>query len=537
MLNLVGQQLGNYRLVAQIGRGGYAEVYLGEHRYLETQAAIKVLHARLTENTDVEQFHNEARMIARLVHPHIVRVYDFDIEDDVPYLVMDYAPNGTLRRRHPKGVRLSLKVILPYVQQLADALQYAHNHRLVHRDVKPENMLLGRNSEILLGDFGTALVAQTIDPEGAQPGMIAGTVAYMSPEQFEGRAYPSSDQYALAIVVYEWLTGKTPFRGSVTDVAIQHASKPPPPLRDALSTIPEAVEKVVMKALAKDPAQRFPSIRDFAAALEQAVTMGTVSYDDETPAIVAPEEASEELTFTPMLLAQSARISNLPRPVVSVKQVGSITPVAAARDRQPLLVRFLLLAMVALLCGSASWLAFDYLPGLHTPHVVESQAPIFPGVAGSYLGAINDTAGKITTSLALAIQQSQGEIGGAITVGSRMIGSGPFTGVITPGRQIQFTVQGYQANPPLLFYGALQRDGSLAGSYCSLDKEALCDARAGSHGTWKVVRQSNVTSKSTPTATKTTPPKHTSTHSSSSYVPPPPTGKNTYREHHHHHHH
>lgn len=160
MTDRAGQQLGNYRLVHLLGRGGFADVYLGEHVRLHTQAAIKVLHTQLAQQ-DVDSFLTEAQTIAHLVHPHIMRVFDFDLEGDVPFLVVDYAPNGTLRQRCPRGVPLRLPTIISYVKQVADALQYAHDEKLIHRDVKPENMLLGRRKEILLSDFGIATIAQS----------------------------------------------------------------------------------------------------------------------------------------------------------------------------------------------------------------------------------------------------------------------------------------------------------------------------------------------------------------------------------------
>lgn len=149
MEDRAGQQFGNYRLLHLLGQGGFAEVYLGEHVYLGTHAAIKVLHTRLSKD-DLEGFRDEARIIARLVHPNIVRVLEFGVEASIPFLVMDYAPKGTLRQRHPKGSRLSIDTILPYIKQVAAGLQYAHNEKLIHRDIKPENMLVGRNREILL---------------------------------------------------------------------------------------------------------------------------------------------------------------------------------------------------------------------------------------------------------------------------------------------------------------------------------------------------------------------------------------------------
>jgi len=229
MADLVGQQLGNYHLVRLLGRGGFAEVYLGEHIHLNTQAAVKVLYTHL-DSDDLEKFRNEARTIARLEHPHIVRVLDFGVEDGVPFLIMQYAPHGTLRHRHPRGTTVPLITIVSYVQQIADALQYAHDEKLIHRDIKPENMLLGRHDEILLSDFGLATIAQSGQPPAKID--VAGTVTYMAPEQLRGKPAPASDQYALGIVIYEWLCGDYPFHGYSIETAIQHILHSPTPLHE-----------------------------------------------------------------------------------------------------------------------------------------------------------------------------------------------------------------------------------------------------------------------------------------------------------------
>jgi serine/threonine protein kinase len=263
----IGERIGNYRLAKLLGRGGFAEVYLAEHIHLNTQAAVKLLSTQLASE-DIEVFRNEARMIASLLHPHIVRVLDFGVENAVPYLVMDYAPNGTLRLLHPKGSRLPLQTVVSYVQQIAQALQYAHEQRVIHRDVKPENMLIGRNNEILLTDFGIALVSQSSHYQKTQN--IAGTLAYMAPEQIQAHPRPASDQYSLAIVVYEWLGGQRPFQGTMTEIAVKHATASPPSLRLFAPDVPITVEQVIFKALQKNPQDRFPTMLAFAQALEQA---------------------------------------------------------------------------------------------------------------------------------------------------------------------------------------------------------------------------------------------------------------------------
>jgi serine/threonine protein kinase len=283
MADRVGQQLGNYSLIRLLGEGGFAEVYLGEHIYLKTQAAIKVLQMRLASE-DREGFLEEARTIAGLKHPHIIRVLDFGIEAGTPFLVMDYAPNGTLRKRHPKGTRLPLSIILSYVEQVAPALQYAHERQLVHRDVKPENLLLGEDNQVLLSDFGIALVTQSSRYQSTQE--IVGTAAYMAPEQLQGKPRRASDQYALGIIVYEWLCGDRPFHGTFTELFSQHLLVPPPPLREKVPTISPAVEQVVLTALEKDAHKRFASVQDFANALE--TTCGEV--------LALPNPGSDSLT-------------------------------------------------------------------------------------------------------------------------------------------------------------------------------------------------------------------------------------------------
>lgn len=261
----LGQQFGSYHLIRQLGTGGFSEVYLGERAGSDTQVAVKILQGLLMEDS-IETFLSQAKQIALLIHPNIVRVFEVGVEKTIPFLVMDYAPNGTLRQRYPKGSQLPLSTIVLYINQIANALQYAHNRQFIHGDLKPENFLLGRNNEVLLGDFSFELDTSTdTDPMVA----MAGTIPYMAPEQINGRRLRASDQYALGIIVYEWLCGNRPFSGSHSEVVTQHLVAPPPILRDKVK-IPLRVESVVVKALAKSPERRFASVRDFAVALERA---------------------------------------------------------------------------------------------------------------------------------------------------------------------------------------------------------------------------------------------------------------------------
>jgi serine/threonine protein kinase len=265
MSDRAGQRLDNYHLLHLLGAGSFGEVYLAEHVYRKDRVALKLLPQ--LADSDLAGFLNEARTI-RLKHSHIVQILDFGVDHHVPFIVMDYAPNGTLRQRHPKGKRVPLNTIVFYVKQIASALQYAHDERIIHRDIKPENLLLGRNDEVLVSDFGIATIAHSSRSGSLQE--MAGTVAYMAPEQIQGKPRFASDQYALGIIVYEWLCGDRPFNGSYVEVASQHILVPPPPLRERISGISDAVEGVVLKALAKDPKDRFTNVQAFALALEQA---------------------------------------------------------------------------------------------------------------------------------------------------------------------------------------------------------------------------------------------------------------------------
>jgi predicted ATPase/DNA-binding CsgD family transcriptional regulator len=291
MADRVGQHLGNYRLQRLLGRGGQASVYLGEHTYLHRPAALKLLHLHLDEH-GADQFLREAQTLAKLDHPHIVRVLDFAVQDGIPYLVMDYAIGGTLRTKHPAGTRLPLEQVLTYVSQVASALQYAHDQRLIHRDIKPENMLLDGRSQVLLADFGLALLTPTrsASTQAMDPAM-AGTAPYLAPEQIRGQPRAASDQYALAIAVYEWLSGQRPFQGTPIEVAIQHVSAAPSPLHEHLPDLSPAVEEVVMRALSKAPEQRFPSVQDFATALHHAAHPTSAVYLT-TPAVPTTSAAT-----------------------------------------------------------------------------------------------------------------------------------------------------------------------------------------------------------------------------------------------------
>ncbi len=265
MKDWVGKQIDRYRLLQVLGSGGFGTVYLAEQSRTRNQVALKLLPPLGQEG--LRSFLTEARMF-RLKHPHIIQILDFGLAGQYPFLVMDYAPHGTLKKRYPDGSRVPLPVVVTYVQQLASALQYAHDEQIIHRDVKPENMLLDAQERVLLSDFGIAyILAQSVQVNTKS---IIGTLPYMAPEQTRGLPGAASDQYALGIVVYEWLCGRRPFLGDGMELAIQHRLDPPTPPRAYAPGLSPEVEKVILMALAKNPRQRFSSVQAFASAFEVA---------------------------------------------------------------------------------------------------------------------------------------------------------------------------------------------------------------------------------------------------------------------------
>ena len=270
--NAVGRQLGNYRLLSVLNRESNATTYLGTHVHLSTQVAVRVYQTHLLQN-DQEYFLAEVQAAARLVHPNIMRVLEFGVEGETPFLVTTYTPGCTLRERYAEGSILPLSTVVLYVKQLASALDYAHSMHLLHLDLKPEHLWLSNVGEVLVSNFRVTLLSHNSHTQSVHE--IAHAVAYMAPEQIQGHPVAASDQYALAILVYEWLSGSRPFPGSnYVELASQHISTSPPGLVARVPSLSATTEHVVMKALAKDANTRFPTIQAFADALEQSYLAG-----------------------------------------------------------------------------------------------------------------------------------------------------------------------------------------------------------------------------------------------------------------------
>jgi len=270
MSDLVGQQLGTFRQLRLLGQGSFATVYLSEQPGSSMPVAIKVFHKPLTPEEGSLLRQDEA-VLTHLSHPHLVRIFASGVDGATAFLVMAYVSGGSLRERHPPGSQVALGTIGAYVQQLASALQYLHDAQLVHSNLKPENILVETDDQVLLSDFTTPLMAQRLRTQGGPESTRSST--YLAPEAIQGRMQSASDQYALAILVYEWLTGAPPFSGSLDELSAQHLFATPSSLPEHLPSVPAAVEQVVLTALSKDPRHRFASVQDFATAFLSAAQL------------------------------------------------------------------------------------------------------------------------------------------------------------------------------------------------------------------------------------------------------------------------
>lgn len=321
--DLTGLVFGSYKLVELLGRGGMASVYRGYQESIDRNVAIKVLpHEFLHDPNFSQRFVAEARTLAKLTHPAILPLYDFGTANDVPYIVMPLMTGGTLADRIKAGP-MPLAEAVRLLTPVAEALDFAHSQNVIHRDIKPSNILFDQRSQPFLADFG---IAKALEASSQLTGTaIVGTPDYMSPEQARGEVVDArSDLYSLGVMAFQCLAGDTLFHATTPiGVMLKHATEPPPPIRHVRPDVPEAVEQVLLKALAKQPAERFQTssefMRAFAAAaagqplppsqtsaatlLEQAATFKSTGYAS------APARLADRPTAPPPVKAPTVQIA------------------------------------------------------------------------------------------------------------------------------------------------------------------------------------------------------------------------------------
>ena len=283
-MSSIGTTLNNrYRLDKLIGEGGFAHVYLSTDLELGRQVAIKILDQNWVRDKDLlTRFRNEARAIAALEHPNILLIFDYGVAVGAPFIVMPYVSGGTLSSRMREGP-FTLDEIRFYLDQIGSALDYAHQRGIVHRDVKPSNLLIRADGQLALMDFGLAKILD--NAAFAMQSVILGTVAYLSPEQYQGIVTPASDIYMLGVILYQMLAGKLPYEGDTTRILQAHLHEEPRSLLDQETmqlvhpAVVKALDQVILKALAKVPAERYQTCQALSHAFNQALNTDPNSAD------------------------------------------------------------------------------------------------------------------------------------------------------------------------------------------------------------------------------------------------------------------
>jgi len=314
---------GRYRIERKLGAGGMADVYLAEDQELGRRVAIKILNSRHgNDDQFIERFRREAKNAAALNHPNIVSIYDRGEAEDTYYIAMEFLDGRTLKELIIGRGAAPINVAIEYARQILSALRFAHRHGIVHRDIKPHNVLVDGEGRVKVTDFG---IARAGTSQMTETGSIVGTAQYLSPEQAKGgEVDPRSDLYSLGVVLYELLTGKTPFDGETpVEIAMKHLSTPPKPPSQLRPDIPRELDMVVMRALAKNPDERYQSADEMEGDLERVARGARVSattVDTATQVLRRPAAAAAAASATAATMIAQPPASAAPPPAVIAEE-------------------------------------------------------------------------------------------------------------------------------------------------------------------------------------------------------------------------
>ncbi|MBE7536719.1 MAG: SUMF1/EgtB/PvdO family nonheme iron enzyme [Anaerolineales bacterium] len=481
MTNLIGQSLGRYHILEQLGEGGMATVYKAYDTRLETDVAVKVIRTEnltmATMERALKRFEREAKALARLTHPNIVKVTDFGEREDKPYLVMIYLPGGTLKQRLGKPIpwQEAAHLLLP----IARALDFAHRQNMIHRDVKPSNILITADGEPMLTDFGIAKILdleETADLTGT--GMGIGTPEYMAPEQWTGKTSVFSDQYALGVVLYEMLTGRKPYSADTpAAILLKQATEPLPRPSQFTRDLPEKMEKLLLKVLARNPEDRYGSMAEFAKALESALSGQQPPASEQTPKrkVSAPRPKMED--------------KSRPGPVEAVKVHDTQATVdqqwkdsAPKKELAGLKLSRTDLPIVLLFVGGVILIGIIYLIGALVSNSNLNMPPTFTPTPG--IGSFTESDG-VTMMFVPAGEFSMGSDSGSdvekpihsVTLDAYFIDKYEVTnaaykrcvdagGCEPPKQSSSYTRTAYYSNPEFDEYPIIYVDWNMANAYC-----------------------------------------------------------------------